>query len=84
MTDSRPKSQQTSEQTQQQKAAECSQMMARLGLLLDKQHVFDRWVLRLRREIDLTPVWTKRGMNADALLGDMHRWLSRQVEKTNK
>ena len=84
MTDSRPKSHQTSEQTQQQKAAECSQMMARLGLLLDKQHVFDRWVLRLRREIDLTPVWTKRGMNADALLGDMHRWLSEKVKKTDK
>ena len=84
MTDSRPKSQQTSEQTQQQKAAECSQMMARLGLVLDKQHVFDRWVLRLRRGSDLTPVWTKRGMNADALLGDMHRWLSEKVKKTDK
>lgn len=84
MTDSRPKSRQTSEQTQQQKAAECSQMMSRLGLVLDKQHVFDRWVLRLRRGSDLTPVWTKRGMNADALLGDMHRWLSEKTKKTDK
>lgn len=84
MTDSRPKSQQTSEQTQQQKAAECSQMMARLGLVLDKQHVFNRLVLQLRRESDMHPVWTKRGMNAETLLGDMHRWLSGKVKKTDK
>lgn len=84
MTDSRPKSQQTSEQTQQQKAAECSQMMARLGLVLDKQRIFDRWVLRLCRGSDLIPVWTKRGMNVETLLGDMHRWLSGKVKKTDK
>ena len=84
MTDSKSNSQQASEQTQQQKAAECSQMMARLGLVLDKQHVFDRWVLQLRRESDMRPVWTKRGMNADALLGDMHHWLSEKTNKTDK
>ena len=59
-------------------------MMARLGLVLDKQRIFDRWVLRLRRGSDLTPVWTKRGMNADALLNNMHRWLSGKVKKTDK
>ena len=59
-------------------------MMTRLGLVLDKQHIFDRWVLRLRRGSDMYPVWTKRGMNADTLLGDMHRWLSGKVKKTDK
>ena len=84
MTDSRPKSRQTVQEARKQKAAECSQMMARLGLVLDKQRIFDRWVLRLRRGSDLTPVWTKRGMNADALLNNMHRWLSGKVKKTDK
>ena len=84
MTDSNSKSRQTVQEARKQKAAECSQMMARLGLLLDKQHVFDRWVLRLRRKSDLYPVWTKRGMNADALLGDMHHWLSEKTKKTDK
>ena len=84
MTDSNSKSRQTVQEARKQKAAECSQMMSRLGLVLDKQRVFDRWVLRLRRKSDLYPVWTKRGMNADALLGDMHHWLSEKTKKTDK
>ena len=72
------------EEARQQKAAECHRLMTKLGLMLDKQRIFDRWILRLRRKSDMFPVWTKRGMNADTLLGDMHRWLSGKVKKTDK
>lgn len=67
---------------QQQKAAECSRLMSQQGLMLEKQRIFDRWVLRLRRTSDMHPVWTKRGMNADTLLNDMLRWLRNHEQQS--
>ena len=69
------------ENSQREKAAECSRLMAKLGLMLDKQRIFDRWVLRLRRTADMHPVWTKRGMNADTLLNEMLRWLRGKLKR---
>lgn len=63
------------EKTVKEKAAYAQQLMAQQGLILDKQRIFDRWVLRLRRKSDLVPVWTKRGMNDKTLLTEMIRWL---------
>ena len=69
------------DEARQQKAAECHRLMAKQGLMLDKQRIFDRWVLRLRRKKDMYPVWTRRGMNADTLLTEMLRWLRKEQEK---
>ena len=59
-------------------------LMKELGLLLDKQRVLERWILRLRRESDMVPVWTRRGMNDDTLLSEMLRWLREQKQKNKK
>lgn len=75
------KKQTIDDETRREMVAECSRLMARLGLVLDRQRIFDRWVLRLRREKDLRPVWNRRGMNADTLLTDMLRWLQKRAEK---
>lgn len=67
--------------TRREMDAECSRLMARLGLVLERKRTFDRWVLRLRREKDLRPVWNRRGVNDDTLLTDMLRWLQKRAEK---
>ncbi len=72
------------EEARQVKAAEASRLMKELGLLLDKQRIFERWVIRLRRESDMFPLWTKRGTNDDTLLNEMLRWLQQEKERRNK
>lgn len=63
------------DETQQEKAQEVSRLMQRLGLMMDRLRMFDRWVIRLRRKSDMFPVWVRRGRNADTLLNEMLRWL---------
>ncbi|MBP5714767.1 MAG: hypothetical protein J6X07_08740 [Prevotella sp.] len=68
----------------QQKAAEASQIMGRLGLMTDRQRIFDRWIIRIRRKDTMQILWTKRGMNEDTILTEMLRWLRKEEERTKK
>lgn len=69
------------EDIRRQKAQEISLLTGRLGLLIDKQRIFDRWIIRLRDKKTMQPVWTKRGMNADTILTGMLRWLRKKEKK---
>lgn len=71
------------EETRQRKTAEASQIMARLGLIVERSRIFGRWTIRIRRKTDMFPAWTKKGINADTILTEMLRWLHNQEEKSN-
>lgn len=70
------------EEARQQKTAEASQIMGRLGLIVERSRIFGRWTIRIRRKTDMFPVWTKKGINADTILTEMLRWLHNQDEKS--
>ena len=68
----------------QQKAAEASQIMGRWGLMTDRQRIFDRWIIRIRRKDTMQILWTKRGINDDTILTEMLRWLRKEEERIKK
>lgn len=69
------------EQTRQEKTAEASRLMGRLGLLMDKTISLGDHVIRIRRKRDLKPIWNRRGKNPDTLLNELLRWLRQKAEK---
>ena len=72
------------ERARQEKSREIAKLMKEQGLILDKQRIFDRWIIRFRKKSDMTPVHTLRGMNEDTLLGNMLAWLQKRAEKQEK
>lgn len=56
-------------------AKEASILMKRNRLILDKKRMFDRWIIQIRRESNMFPVWTKRGMDEDVILTEMLEFL---------
>lgn len=65
----------------QQKAAEASKIMGRLNMIIERQRIFDRYVIRIRCKDTMQILWSKRGMNADTILTEMLRWLRKKEEE---
>ena len=68
------------EEKRQQKTSEASKIMGRLNMIIDRQRIFDRWLIRIRCKETMKILWSKRGINADTILTEMLRWLRKKEE----
>lgn len=72
------------DELKKEKSAEASRLMARLGLLLDKKRVLDRWLFRLRHRDTMKIAWTRQSKREDSIINEMLRWLRNKENKQNE